>query len=111
LPGVGDALVLDSKHSRLQSPKPITDARIAALVRSHPPGGSIVFVPAHAENPRRRVTVVFSSTDINSPFSGNLVQLESDLAEAGIVYAVVEEDEQRAFARDLGNAMAAARNV
>jgi hypothetical protein len=38
LPGAGDALVLASKHSRLQNPKPITDARIAALVRSHPPG-------------------------------------------------------------------------
>jgi len=39
LPGVGDELVLASKHEhRRQNPEPVTDPRIAALVRSHPPG-------------------------------------------------------------------------
>jgi len=117
LAGVGEKLMLASKHSRQQNPKPITDARIADLVRSHPPVGAVVFRLAHAENPRRRVVVVYSSRDligaIATPGSGRgqetLVQLEGDLAEAGITYAVVEENEQRAFARD--TALSAARNV
>jgi hypothetical protein len=112
LPGNGTELVLSSKHQE-KPPKPITDPRIAALVRSYRPGGAVVFYPARAENPRRRVVVVYISRDlipaIKPSFSGSLVQLECALTEAGIVYAVVEEDQQRAFARDLHDAFSAAR--
>ncbi len=116
LPGVGVELVLASKHSPQQNPKPITDARIAALVRSHPRGGAIVYRPAHAENPRRKVVVVYSSRDligaVTSPHNGGtLLELKSAFAEAGIAYAVVEENEERAFAKELDDALSAARNV
>ena len=117
LPGVGDGLVLASKHSRLQDPTPIADERIAALVRSHLPGGYVVCHPTYAENPRRRIVVVYSSRDltgaITSPLApgaqATLVQLESALAEAGIAYAVVEKAEQRAFCEELDDALSAAK--
>ena len=62
---------------------------------------------AYVENPRRKVTVVYSR---NSPIDAitssivvvpqrALVVLESALAVAGIYYAVVEEDQQRAFSK------------
>src|SRR5262249_34071551 len=63
LPGNGTELVLSSKHQE-KPPKPITDPRIAALVRSHRPGGAVVYHPASAENPRRRVVVVYISRDL-----------------------------------------------
>jgi hypothetical protein len=118
LPGVGDELVLASKHEHsLQNPKPITDPRIAALVRSHPPGGVIVCEVTHAENPRRIVNVVYSKKWIEAiapaPLGRQrtLAQLESALSEAGIAYAIVEHDEQRAFVGQLDNALSAARNA
>ena len=107
LPGNGTELVLSSKHQE-KPPKPITDPRIAALVRSHCPGGAVVYLPAYVENPRSRVVVVYIRRDLigalDPPLRGNLAQLESALTEAGIVYAVVEEDQHRAFVRDLRDA-------
>jgi hypothetical protein len=40
-----------------------------------------------------------------------LAQLENAVAEAGIVYGVVEQDEQQAFARQLDDALSAARSA
>jgi hypothetical protein len=118
LPGGGDELVLASKREhRLQNPKPVTDARIAALVKSHPPGGAIIHQPAHAEDPGRTVDVVYSRSFLEAIAPGafgqqrTLAQLERALAEAGIVYAVVEQDEQEAFARQLDDALYAANNA
>jgi hypothetical protein len=113
LPGNGTELVLSSKHQE-KPPKPITDPRIAALVRSYRPGGAVVYLPAYAENPRRRVVLVYISRDLIGldpplPLRGNLAQLESALTESGIVYAVVDEGQQRAFARDLQDGFRAAR--
>jgi hypothetical protein len=71
---------------------------------------------AHAENPSRRVSVVYSRTQmeaLTSPplnLQGTLAQLESALAKAGIAYAVVEQHEQNTFARELDGALSAARN-
>src|SRR5262249_9755565 len=112
LPGDGDELVLASKHDeqrRLQNLQPITDPRIIALVKSHPPGGAIVNVARHAENPRRLVNVVYGRdriafgrdriaaiVDRPKP-QQTLEQFLSALAEAGIVYEVVEEDEIGTF--------------
>ena len=113
LPGNGTELVLSSKHQE-KPPKPITDPRIAALVRSHRPRGAVVYHPASAENPRRRVVLVYISRDLigaDPPLRGNLAQLESALTESGIVYAVVEEDQQRAFARDLHDAFRHSRRT
>jgi hypothetical protein len=116
LPRVGDNLVLTSKHEyKLQNPRPITDPRIAALVRSHPSGGVVVYDWAHAENPKRLVNVVYSRNMIDAitaaPFGPqrqrNLAQLESALAEAGITYVIVEQDEQRTFAGQLNEALSA----
>jgi hypothetical protein len=110
--------VLASKRSdyRLQNPNPISDPRIEVLVRSYPLGGVVVWETAHAENPRKRVSVVYSRTQIEAltgpPLrsQATLAQLESALAEAGIAYAVVEQHEQNTFARELDNALSAARN-
>jgi hypothetical protein len=118
LAGVGDELVLASKHEhRRQNPEPVTDPRIAVLVRSHSPGGAVVYKVAHAENPRRTVNVVYSRRWIEAVLpdalgrQGTLAQLERALAEAGISYAIVEHDEQRAFARQLDDALSARRNA
>jgi len=48
-----------------------------------------------------------------APFGqqGTLPQLEGALAEAGIAYAIVEQDEQRAFARQLDDALCAGGDV
>jgi len=106
-----------SKHEyTLQTPKPVTDPRIAALVRSHPPGGVVVHEAVYAENPRRIVNVVYSRPWIEAitgrPFGRQgLAQLERALTEAGISYAVVEQDEQRAFARQLEEALSAAKDA
>jgi len=118
LPGAGDELVLASKHENtLQTPKPISDPRIAALVRSHPPGGVVVHEAVYVENPRRLVNVVYSRPWIEAvtgpPFGrqGGLARLERALTEAGIPYAVGGQDEQRGFARQLDEALSAARNA
>jgi hypothetical protein len=118
LPGAGDELVLASKHENTrETPKPVTDSRIAALVRSHPPGGVVVNEVVYVENPRRIVNVVYSRpwieafTGTRFGRQGGLAQLERALTEAGISYAVVEQDEQRAFARQLDEALSAARNA
>jgi hypothetical protein len=117
LPGTDHELVLASKHEhRLPSPTPVTDPRIAALVRSHPPDGVIVHTAAQAENPRRTVNVFYSSRWPEAVIhrfgqQGTLAQLESDLARAGIAYAIVEQDEDRAFAGHLDEAISAARSV
>jgi hypothetical protein len=104
LPGVGDELVLASKHEhRRQNPEPVTDPRIAALVRSHPPDSAVVVRVAQVENLRRTVNVVYSRRWIEAVLpdpllrQGTLAELERALAEAGIAYAIVEQDEQRAF--------------
>jgi len=113
LPGVGNELVLASKHSRVRNQQPVTDARIAALIGSRSHVGSVVITSARAENPSRGVTVVYIARD---PFGGvaslpggrmlgGLVQLESALKEAGIVYAVLDNDEQAAFLRQLYEAL------
>lgn len=115
LPGDGDELVLASKHDeqrRLQNLQPITDPRIVALVKSHPPNGAVINVMAYTENPRRLVNVVYGRDRIaafTDPFARTgkpqtLAQLESALAEAGIVCAVVEQDESRTFMRQLTDA-------
>jgi hypothetical protein len=119
LPGTGNQLVLASKRERrLQSPKPVTDPRIAALIGSHSPGDVVVQTVAHAEDPRRIVSVVYSRSWLEAlgppaPFGsqGGLAQLERALAEAGIVYAVVEQHEQRAFAKELMDALAAKKDA
>jgi hypothetical protein len=118
LPGAGDELVLASTHEhRLQNSKPAGDPRIAALVRSHPPGGVVVYEEAHAESPRRTVNVVYSRRWLEAiapaPLArqGTLAQLERALAEAGISYAIVEQDEQKAFLRQLDDALSAKRNA
>ena len=118
LPGVGDELVLASKHEhRRQNPVPVTDPRIAALVRSFPPDGAVVHQVAQAEDPRRLVNVVYTRRWIEAvlpdPLSrqGTLAELERALAEAGIVYAIVEQDEQRAFLGQLDAALSANRDA
>ena len=117
LPGDGDELVLASKHDehrRLQNLRPITDPRIIALVKSHPPGGAVINVVGHAENPRRQVNVVYGRDRIAAIADPlvlkpqTLAQLESTLAEAGIVYAVVEQDEIQTFMRQLSDAFSIA---
>jgi hypothetical protein len=77
-----------------------------------------VYDVAHAENPRRTVNVVYSRKWIEAiaPLGPvgpqrTLAQLESDLAQAGIAYAIIEKDEQQAFARQLDDALSAARNT
>jgi hypothetical protein len=117
LPGDGDELVLASKHDelrRLQNLQPTTDPRIIALVKSHPPDGTIINVMNRAENPRRQVHVVYGRdriaaiTDMAVVKPQPLAQLESALAEAGIVYAVVEQDEIQTFMRQLMDAFSLA---
>jgi hypothetical protein len=117
LPGDGDELVLASKHDeqrRLQNLQPPTDPRITALVKSHPPGAAVINVVGRAENPQRLVNVVYGRDRIAAMMDQlvrkpqTLAQLESALAEAGIVYAVVEEDEIRTFMRQLDDAFALA---
>jgi hypothetical protein len=114
LPGDGEKLVLASKHDehrRLQNLQPITDPRIMALVKSHPPGGAVINEMAHAEKPRRLVNVIYGRDRIaalTKPIvrkPQTLAQLESALADAGIVYAVVEQDESRTFIGQLSDAL------
>jgi hypothetical protein len=114
LPGDGDELVLASKHDeqrRLQNLQPITDPRIIALVKSHPPGGAIINEVCYAENPRRQVNVVYGRDHIAAMMdrlahkAQSLAQLEKALAEAGIVYAVVEDDEIRTFTGQFADAL------
>jgi len=114
LPGDGNELVLASKHDEQRRPQnlqPITDPRIIALVKSHPPGGAVINHVRHAENPRRLVNVVYGRNGIvalTDPVvrkSQTLAQLESALAEAGIAYEVVEEDEIRTFMGQLSDAL------
>jgi hypothetical protein len=99
---------------RLQNLHPITDPRIIALVNSHPPGGGVICVMAHTENPGRQVSVVYGRdriaaiTDPLMRKPQTFAQLESALADAGIVYAVVEQDEMRAFIRQLDDAFSLA---
>jgi hypothetical protein len=113
LPGDGNELVLASKHDeqrRLQNLQPITDPRIIALVKSHPPGGAIINDVRHAENPRRQVNVVYGRDRIAAMVhrpkpQQTLEQFLSALAEAGIAYEVVEEDEIRTFMGQLSDAL------
>ena len=116
LPGAGTELVLASKRDeqrRPQNQKQIVDPRIAALLQAHPPGGAVVWDIAYAENPRRRVNVVYSRKSLIEAMTSHLVagpqrtlvELESTLTAAKIPYAVVEQDEQQAFSRQLADAL------
>jgi hypothetical protein len=118
LPGTEGTLVLASTHVPRQ-PQPVTDSRAIALAAAHPAGGTIVWAIAFAEDPRRMVNVVYSA---RSPIEAivrpsqtgahsTLVELKRSLAAAGIVFAVIEEHEQLDFARQVQDALSAARSA
>lgn len=117
LPGTGATLVLASTQSPRQ-PQSVADPRVVALAAAHPTGGAVVWAAAFAESPRRMVNVVYSMGSrieaIVSPFGSGaqrtLAELERSLAAAGTAYAIVEQDEQPDFARQLENALSTAGN-
>ena len=123
LPGEGTKLVLVSRSDEWMRPRhqmPISDPRIATLVASHPAGGAIVRDWALTENPERVVHVFYNrkntieaitSALLPTGHKRGLADLEGALAAAGISYAVVERHEQEEFARQLDNALSAAKNA
>ena len=108
LPGAGTMLVLASRREEPpQNQKRITDPRIAGLVAAHLPrwcrsvGLGLCRKPEKEGNrslQQEQPDRCYYASIVVVPQRA-LVVLESALAVAGIDYAVVEEDQQRAFSK------------